>query len=91
MSKLNRRRLPNCSVPTIRQSTRRAPTSQVAHKTSGHTRPLVVQSSVAAFVALLVAFLMAVGAYWTNIPEWQIPAVAVLGGLGAAVYVLFFA
>jgi hypothetical protein len=51
---------------------------------------LVVETSVAAVVALLVAFLMAAGAYWTRIPEWEIPAVAVLGGLGAAVYVLFF-
>jgi hypothetical protein len=42
-------------------------------------------------MALLVASLMAAGAHWADIPEWEIPAIAVLGGLGAAVYVLFFA
>lgn len=91
MSKSPESRSPNCLVPKIRQRARPIPRSRVAYSTSNQTRSLVVQTLVAAFMALLVASLMAAGAHWTDIPEWEIPAVAVLGGLGAAVYVLFFA
>lgn len=42
-------------------------------------------------VPFLVAFLMAAGAYLTEMPGWQIPSVAALGGVGAAVCVHFFA
>jgi hypothetical protein len=91
MSKSPESRSPNCLVPKIRQLVHLVPRSRVAHCTSNQTRTLVVQTSVATFMALLVASLMAAGAHWADIPEWEIPAIAVLGGLGAAVYVLFFA
>jgi hypothetical protein len=91
MSEINESRSPSSRVPNIRQPARRAARSEAARSVNKQTRSLAVQTSVAAVVALLVAFLMAAGARLTDIPEWEIPAVAVLGGLGAAVYVLFFA
>ena len=42
-------------------------------------------------VPFLVAFLMAAGAYLTEMPGWQILLVAALGGVGAVVCVHFFA
>jgi hypothetical protein len=88
MSKINENSSPYYLVPKIRQSARRTHASQVAH-----AKPTLLwsRSRVTAFLALLVASFMAVGAYWTDMSEWEIPDVAVLGGLGAAVYVRFFA
>ncbi len=88
MSKINESSSPYYLVPKIRQSARRTHASQVAY-----TKPTLLWSrpKLTAFLGLLVASLMAVGAHWTNMSEWEIPVVAVLGGLGAAVYVHFFA
>jgi len=62
-----------------------------ANKIHDPTTALDVRIAVAAVFALLVGCITAVGAYFAGVPEWLIPAVAVLGGLGAAAYILFFA
>jgi hypothetical protein len=40
---------------------------------------------------MLIGSLMAIGANLLGVPGSDIPLVAVLGGIGAAVFVLFFA
>jgi hypothetical protein len=47
------------------------------------TTALAVRIAVAAVFALLVGCITAVGAYFAGVPEWLIPAVAVLGGVSA--------
>jgi hypothetical protein len=50
----------------------------------------LVGTFVTAFWALLVSLLMALGAYLFNVPTTEIPAIAILGAAGAAIYVIFF-
>jgi hypothetical protein len=47
--------------------------------------------AVAGFWALLVGLLMAGGSAFFELPESNRPWIGLLGGLGAAVFVLFFA
>ena len=92
MSEINENTASYRSVPAIgRRSARRTPDSRITERTSHQTRALVLRTCVAVVWALLVGSLMAAGAYLLNIHESQIPAIAVLGGAGAAIFVLFFA
>lgn len=74
----------------MRRSAHRAAAGRVTEQRSRHTKALVLRICVAVVWALLVGLLMAVGANLLDMQEWLIPAVAVLGGAGAAIYVLFF-
>ena len=52
---------------------------------------IVLRAISASIVSTVVGLVMAVGAYFADIAGWEITAIGVLGGMGAAVYVLFFA
>jgi hypothetical protein len=65
--------------------------SATARETMARRKAVLLRSGVAVFWAVLVGLLMAAGAAFFDIPGSDGPWIGVLGGLGAAVFVLFFA
>ncbi|HEV2549436.1 MAG TPA: hypothetical protein VGU20_19110 [Stellaceae bacterium] len=65
--------------------------SAVTSESKERWRSVLQRFFVAVFWAVLVGLLMAGGAFLFDIPGSNSPWIGVLGGLGAAVFVLFFA